>query len=354
MGLAWRGWNLMPLPHFPVFPSDDNLQQQTERYRHYLTRLRATLEGQERGVPNLVEQGQIWGVFPPTAGNLIIDPSFELNRDAWLLPLGCRVAEDMAALSGNYVLVMDSTEDYDGGLIIANAGAYTSCIPGQMLGLLGNVIATVGTTGTARATIQFYDAERVIVSSVVGGNVTVSGVWQVVLAKAIVPATAIYARFCLSVSSLNGRVGWDDTIALAIRSQNEVSESAGQVTPGTTEIQLVAATMGPLAQVPIGGTASVITPVMIQAGCLFFAGTGNGGSITFRIRRMNTTPGIDVGDIIIKQVAGLVGQTTMMITGFDTAPNVTAQSWALTAQTADGTGAPATSGHWIHASQHYN
>lgn len=337
----------MPLPNFPMFSSDDDQFQLAERYRHYLTRFRSELEGQERGIPNLVEAGQIWGVFPPGTGNLIIDPSFELNRDAWSLPLGTRILESVTARSGNYVLRMVSTEGYAAGFLVANAGAYTSCITGQALGLVGYVRGAVAATGTASATIQFYDAAKVVLSTVTGIGVALSTSWQAALVKAIVPAGAVYARFGFTITSLSGVADWDDALAVTVQDQSEVTQSAAVVNfSSTTETIIATVTMGPLSQVPIGGTASLLTPVTILGNCAYTAGAGAGGSVTFRIRRTNAA------GAVLTTFPNLLGTTSLCIMAFDTAPDVIAQTWVLTAQMADATGG-ATAEHRLWASQHY-
>jgi hypothetical protein len=338
----------MPLPNLPMFPSDDTLHQQSERYRHYLDRLRGELEGQEQGISNLVEQGQLWGIFPPPAGNLIVDPGFELNRVAWLLPAGSRVSEDGSPLTGKYVLQMSSSEGYAGGFLIANVGAYTSVVTGQLIGLVGNVDAGPGTTGTANATIQFYDSTKTVVSTVVGAGVAVSTAWQPVLAKAVVPATAVYARFGFSITSLSGVAIWDDTLATALYTQTVMAESTGTVNFSSTTETIIATTpaMGPLAQVGMSGIGGVATPVTITANCAYITGVGLGGNITFRIRRTNAS------GTILKSYPTLLGTATFYGTAFDTAPNVTSQVWVLTAQMNDNTGG-ATGQHSIQATQHY-
>lgn len=343
----------MPLPVLPVFPSDDTLFQQSERYRHYLVRFRSELEGQEFGLPNLVEQGKQWGVFPPPAGNLIIDPGFELNRSSWIMPLGARYLEDSGALNGSYTMQMSSAEGYAGGLLIANVGGYTPCVASQLVGLSAWVVGATGTTGTAFAGVQFYDSAFNIVTTsfgdlVTGAGATLSTSWQNVLSKAVVPGGATYARFMVFINSLSGVARWDQMIALTIISQNELGESTGNVNfSSTTETALVSATFGPTIQSPLAGTASLLTPVIILANCAYGVGAGAGGNVTFRIRRTNTA-GTQLS--IAPNLIALNG--TLCLMAFDLTPDVTAQTWVLTGQMADATGGVTTQ-HRIWASQHY-
>jgi hypothetical protein len=306
------------------------------------------MEGQESGVSNAVEQGQLWGFFPPPAGNLIVDPGFELNRSSWTVPAGARIEESASARSGDYRLFMSSTEGYDDGFLVANSSALTPVVPGQLIGVGGFVLGAVSTTGTAFSYINFYTADLALDSTVQGTGVSLSTSWQTALVKAIVPANVVWAQYVFQIVSLSGEAAWDDMIALAVRKQVELGENTDQEDfSSTTETILTECTFGPTAQVPVSGVASLTSPVIILANCVYNAGVGAGGDVTFRIRRTD-----EAGSQLSIAQNLVAANGTLCLMAFDTAPNVTAQTWVLTGQMADGTGG-ATAQHRIKAEQHY-
>lgn len=327
----------MPLPLLPSTRPEDTPEIASERQRDYVMRLRGELEGYEGSVSNFVEQGGLWGTYPPGATNLITDPSFEINRGSWSVPIGVRVFEDTAnARSGNYLLRLDSAEGYatgnpDGGLIYPNAGTFTPCLPSQMFLCGGFVVGASGATGNAQANLVWYDADKSIISFVSGTALAINTGWQFIWVKGIAPAGTAYVQAQYRINSLSGAAAFDDMELFVVHQLLETA-SAGVVNfSSVAETVLASVAMGPLIQT--AGAAGVISPVIIMANSVFHAAAGAGTNITYRIRRTN------VSGTVLQIANNLVGANgSMYMIAIDTAPNVTSETWVLTGQmaTADG------------------